>query len=294
MFPTATAECATVEILGECGYKCSDKEQNRTKVIRIGSVPYLNSKVLTYGLQPRTERYTFDTYLPSVLAKKLREGSIDIALLSSVEFFRNAGYQILPSISVSAHGEIWSVQLYHRTPLKLARRIGLDPASETTNALLQVILQEKMNLGIELVPLKLGDDPLKRDDLDGFVKIGDPCLLFNPPAGYQMLDLATEWQSFTNLPFVFAVWLCRAGIDLEGVNMDLFLAKKEGLRHIDDIAREEAPKLGLDFQKTKQYISRIVKYDLGREELGGLSLFGRYLERQQIIEQCPEFDFYTR
>ena len=56
-------------------------------------MPYLNSKVLTYGLQPRTERYTFETYLPSVLAKKLREGSIDIALLSSVEFFRNAGYQ---------------------------------------------------------------------------------------------------------------------------------------------------------------------------------------------------------
>src|SRR5204862_1786791 len=116
----------------ECGYKCSDKEQTRTPVIRIGSVPYLNSKVLTYGLQPGTERYTFETHVPSVLAKRLRNGQIDVALLSSIEFFRNPRYQIVPNISVSSHGEIWSVQLYHRVPLKVARRIGLDPASETT------------------------------------------------------------------------------------------------------------------------------------------------------------------
>src|SRR6185295_3564465 len=124
--------------------------------------PYLNSKVLTYGLQQSTERYTFETHVPSVLAKKLRNGLIDVALLSSIEFFRNPRYQIVPNISVSSHGEIWSVQLYHRKPLKLARRIGLDPASETTNALLQIILQEKLNLGIDLIPLQLGEDPTQR------------------------------------------------------------------------------------------------------------------------------------
>src|SRR5579862_222937 len=290
MIQTATE----VEIGAVRGYNGSIQELIDTPVIRIGSVPYLNSKVLTYGLQPRTATYTFESHVPSVLSRMLRDGSIDVALLSSIEFFRTPGLQIVPSISISSHGEIWSIQLYHRVPLRKARRIAMDPASETTNALLQIILQEKMGLGVELVDLDLSEDPLKRDDLDGFLKIGDPCLLFNPPAGYEMIDLAAEWYAFTNLPFVFAVWLCRAGIDLERVNMDLFLAKKEGLRNVETIAREEAPKLGLDFARTKQYISRIVKYDLGREELGGMSLFGRYLVRQQIIRECPEFNFYTR
>ncbi len=262
-------------------------------MIRIGSVPYLNSKVLTYGLKASTPAYTFEAHVPSILAGKLRDESIDVALVSSIEYFRNPGSTIIPNISVSSHREIWSIQLFHRVPLREARRIGLDPASETTNALLQVILHEKMNLGIELVPLQLGEDPLAHEDLDGFLKIGDPCLLYSPPPGYEALDLAAEWHDFTNLPFVFAVWVVRPGVDLQGVNMELFMAKREGLRNIDLIARSEAPKLGMDYHRVKNYISRVVKYDLGREELGGMSLFRKYLVRQQMIEEGQGFDFYT-
>ncbi len=263
-------------------------------MIRIGSVPYLNSKVLVYGLAKATPEYTFETHIPSVLAAKLRKGELDIALVSSIEYYRNSDYLILPNLSVTGYREMWSIKLFHRAPLKSARRVGLDPSSETTNALLQIILQEKLQLGIELVPLEMGADPLARTDLDGFLKIGDPCLTFVPPPGYEALDLAAEWHAFTNLPFVFAVWLAHKGTDLEGVNKDLFMAKREGLRHTEDIAREEAPRLGLEFQRARNYISKIVHYDLGRAELGGLDLFRKYLVRQGLASDGKGFDFYTR
>lgn len=263
-------------------------------MIRIGSVPYLNSRVLVHGLQPSTPRYSLEFDLPSVLARKLREGELDIALASSIEYFRNPGYQMLPSISISAHREMWSIQLFHRTSLRKARRFGLDPASETTNALLQIILHEKLQLGIELVPLKPDEDPAAREDLDGFLKIGDACLTFAPPPGYLALDLAAEWHQFTNLPFVFAVWMARKGVDLHGVNKDLFMAKNEGLRSTEAIAAAEAPRLGLPFERAKTYVSQIVKYDLGRAELGGLDLFRRYLVRQRMVPAGQGFDFYTR
>ena len=274
--------------------KRSSGLENADTLIRIGSVPYLNSKVLVYGLQQSTDRYTFESHVPSLLTTKLREGSIDVALVSSIEFFRNPGYAILPDLSVTSQREMWSIKLFHKVPLKSARRVGSDPASQTTNSLLQIILHEKLQLGIEVVPLKFDEDPLKRDDLDGFLKIGDPCLTFTPPPQYEALDLAAEWHSFTNLPFVFAVWLARKGVDLEGINKDLFMAKREGLRHTDDIARVEAPKLGLDFARAKNYISKIVHYDLGRAEIGGLDLFRRYLVRQGLAPAGKGFDFYTR
>jgi len=270
-------------------------------VIRIGSVPYLNSKVLVHGLQAVDPRYTFECDVPSVLARKLREGQVDIALVSSIEYFRNPAYLIVPNLSVSSHREMWSIKLFYksesgvepREALKSARKIGLDPSSETTNALLQIILHEKMSLGIELVPLRLDEDPLSRDDIDGFLKIGDPCLTFIPPPGYEALDLAAEWHAFTNLPFVFACWLARKGTDLEGVNNDLFLAKRQGLKNTEAIARAEAPKMGLDYARCKTYISKIVHYDLGRSELGGMDLFRRYLVRQNLAPQGTAFDFYT-
>ena len=282
-------------MLQESRYKAEDAWRSPLNVIRIGSVPYLNSKVLVYGLAPQTDDYTFETHVPSVLAHQLYEGELDVAFVSSIEYFRHPGeYVILPNLSVSAHREMWSIKLFHRVPLSAARRVGLDPSSNTTNAFLQIILYEKLQLGIEMVPLEPGADPLTRDDLDGFLKIGDPCLTFRPPAGYQALDLAAEWHAFTNLPFVFAIWLAKRGLDLEGVNKTLFLAKREGLRHVDDIARAEAPKLGLEFARAKTYISKIVHYDLGRAELGGLDLFRKYLVRQGIVADGGNFEFYTR
>ena len=264
-------------------------------MIRIGSVPYLNSKVLVHGLQPSTPEYTFESHVPSALAQKLRSGDLDVALVSSIEYFRNPDdYCILPDLSVTGLREMWSIQLFHRGPLTSARRVGLDPSSQTTNGLLQIVLYEKLQLGIELVPLNPGEDPLVRKDLDGFLKIGDPCLTFNPPPEYHALDLAMEWHQFTNLPFVFAVWLARRGVDLEGINKTLFMAKREGLRNIETIARAEAPKLGLDFLRAKTYIGKIVHYDLGRAALGGLDLFRRYLIRQGLAEESKGFEFYTR
>jgi chorismate dehydratase len=275
-------------------YKKLRQGDLRRFVIRIGSVPYLNSKVLVYGLQRATPDYTFETHIPSVLAKKLQNGEVDVALVSSIEYFKNPDYCILPNLSVSGHREMWSIKLFHRAPLKAARRIGLDPASETTNALLKNILLEKMQLGIELVQEGLGEDPAARPDLDGFLKIGDPCLVYLPPPGYEALDLAAEWHAFTNLPFVFAVWLARQGVDLEGINNTLAMAKRDGLKHMDDIARLEAPRLGLDFGRAKAYISKIVHYDLGRSELGGLDLFRKYLMRQGVTSDQRGFSFYTR
>ena len=263
-------------------------------MIRIGSVPYLNSKVLVQGLQAHTDAYSFEAHVPSVLVQKLRDEEVDVALVSSIEYFRMPGSSIVPNIAIASHQEMWSIQLFYKGELRAARRLGLDPSSQTTNALLQIILQEKMGLGVELVPLNFGEDPLGRTDLDGFLKIGDPCLTFKPPPEYASLDLAAEWHSFTNLPFVFAVWVVRPGFDLSGINMNLFLAKREGLRSIDAIAREAAPKLGLEFQRVKTYISKIVNYDLGREELGGLSLFRRYLARQHLAPDGSDFDFYTK
>jgi chorismate dehydratase len=263
-------------------------------VIRIGSVPYLNSKVLVYGLQRATPDYTFETHVPSVLAEKLRSGAVDIALVSAIEYFRNPGYCILPNLSISGHREMWSIKLFHRSPLSSARRVGLDPSSETTNALLKIILLEKLRLNIELVALTPGEDPAARGDLDGFLKIGDPCLLCAPPPGHEALDLAAEWHAFTNLPFVFAVWLARQGADLEGVNNTLAMAKRDGLRHTDEIAREGSARLGLDFARVKTYISKIVHYDLGRSELGGLDLFRKYLLRQGLVNDPRGFNFYMR
>ena len=59
--------------------------------MRIGAVNYLNSKPLVYGLEAAApaDRLLFD--LPSRLADSLAAGRLDVALIPSVEWLRQAG-----------------------------------------------------------------------------------------------------------------------------------------------------------------------------------------------------------
>ncbi|MCZ7648722.1 MAG: menaquinone biosynthesis protein [Planctomycetota bacterium] len=258
--------------------------------LRLGCVPYLNSKVLIWNLASRGTfagadgnpvPYTLILEPPSLLARRLAAGALDVALVSSVEFFRHPGYSLVPGLSVTGRGEMWSIQLFHRVPLARAKRIGLDPSSETTNALLRIVLRERLGLAPEYVALAPGENPRARADLDGFLLIGDPALAFQDP-GYEACDLLKLWDALTGLPFVFAAWLVREGADLRGAERWLQAVRDEGLRRSDEVAAAWHAEAGIGLERAKAYVARIVHYGLGPEEQAGLERFADYLERHGL------------
>ncbi|MCK6471248.1 MAG: menaquinone biosynthesis protein [Planctomycetes bacterium] len=263
-----------------------------SKLVRIGSVPYLNSKALIWGLEEREKSgaYTLELQPPSLLAKRLAAGELDVALVSSVEFFRHDTYRIVPGIGVCGDREMWSIRLFHRGPLKKIRRVALDPASETTNTLVRVVLAERHGLNVEYVRLAPGEDGAKRGDLDGHVRIGDPCLTFREP-GFEPLDLMAEWRAHTGLPFVFAAWLVRGGVELGPVKQRLAQARRDGLAHIDEIAKLHHEEVGLSLERARAYVGGIIHYDLGDAECAGLRRFGEELAKLGLIKQARELVF---
>lgn len=266
--------------------------------VRIGSVPYLNSKVLIHGLEPRGTAsdgtpYTLELLPPSPLAQKLAAGALDVALVSSVEYFRHPEYTLLPGLGVCGHAEMWSIRLFHRVPLPRLERVGLDPASETTNALLRVILEERHGLKPAYVPLECTANPLERTDLDGFLRIGDPCLrLMQGVPGCAALDLQAEWRALTGLPFVYAAWLVRGGADLRGIPGLLAGAKEKGLKKIDAIASAYHAEAGLDITQARVYAERIVGYAVGPEETSGLMAFQQRLIKLGLLQRERPLELY--
>ena len=105
---------------------------------RIGSVPYLNSVPLTYGIEEETS-----FVVPSKLAELLRAGELDAALVSITEVLFHEGYDVLDGVAVASHGPVKSVFLAHRQPLKEIQTIHCDPASLTSVNLLRVLLAER-------------------------------------------------------------------------------------------------------------------------------------------------------
>jgi chorismate dehydratase len=238
---------------------------------RVGSVPYLNAVPLTRGLE---DQVIFAT--PAKLAEMLQRGELDAALVSVTEVLFNDRYDVLDGIAVASLGEVQSVFLAHRRPLAEAREIFCDTASLTSVALLRVLLAEQ-GLQPEFKPLASYD----RAALPDFVLlIGDPALdLLRAPPAHQVWDLGTAWMELTRLPFVYAVWALRRGIENEALRRRLRDAKDFGLETLDNIISERAE---YDYHFRKDYLGWHIHYHLGADEKRGLIKFMELLRRHGL------------
>ena len=64
--------------------------------LRVGAVSYLNAKPLYYRLEEFAPDVRLTMDYPSVLAEKLANGELDVALIPSIEYLRGTDYEILP------------------------------------------------------------------------------------------------------------------------------------------------------------------------------------------------------
>ncbi|HUE37785.1 MAG TPA: menaquinone biosynthesis protein [Candidatus Acidoferrum sp.] len=250
----------------------SDEQQR----FRIGSVPYLNAVPLTRGIE---SELIFAT--PSKLAELLRGGELDAALVSITEVLFNDRYDILDGISIASLGEVYSVILAHKKPLEQVTEIFCDTASLTGLNLMKVLLAER-NLFPQFKPLENHKAAAEKDYV---LLIGNPAIDFqraNP--GHEIFDLGAAWTEMTRLPFVYAVWALRRGVENLELRRELREAKCFGLDTIDAIieTREEYDE---DFRR--DYFEWNIQYNLAPDEKRGIERFCELLQKHKLGKVHP-------
>jgi chorismate dehydratase len=237
--------------------------------IRVGAVNYLNTRPLICDLEQLAPQAELTLEVPSRLADLLAEEKLDVALIPIIEYFRAGCYSVIPNIAIASRGPVLSVTLFSRVPWNNIRRVALDVGSRTSAALTQILLQRRYDVAPELVPLPM-DQAAEDADADAVLLIGDRAMRACLPGFAHAFDLGQEWFDWTGLPFVYAVWAVRPGVDLRGVDEALGRAKRHGLERAGVIAHHEAPRLGLDAGFCRRYLSTILHFDLGPREQAGL------------------------
>ena len=265
MAPKETAEDLSRRIEHEQRAANRQRESNLDRSLapfRVGSVRYLNAVPLTRGLE---DEIVFA--VPSELAKMLQRDELDAALVSITEVLLNDRYDILDGTAIASLGEVKSVLLAHRKPIEEAREIHCDTASLTSVNLLRVLLAER-GLKPEFKPLTTYDPKTLPDYA---LLIGDPALdLVFGPHEHEIFDLGTAWYEMTSLPFVFAVWALRRGIENAALRRQLTEARKFGLDTLDHIIRNRT-EYTEDFRK--DYFGWHIHYHLGSDEKRGIAKF---------------------
>jgi chorismate dehydratase len=238
---------------------------------RVGSVQYLNAVPLTRGIESQV---IFAE--PAKLAEMLRRDELDAALVSTAEVLLTDRYDILDGIAIASLGEVYSVLLAHRCPLKEIKEVFCHTASLSGLNLLKILLAER---GLK-PEFKTMPDPAGAAEHDAALIIGDPAIDFQRASHeHEIFDLGTAWYELTNLPFVFAVWALRRGIENKDLCRDLQDAKKFGLETLDYVieTREEYDE---DFRR--DYLGWHVHYHLADDEKRGIAKFCELLRKHGL------------
>ena len=252
---------------------------------RIGAVSYLNTKPLIDGLREQLRpQDSLTLNLPSRLAEQLAAGELDVALIPSIEYFRGEGYAILSDAVIACRGPVWSVRLVSRVPVKQIRKLALDEGSRTSAAMIRVLLWQMYGLRPQTTTLTMEQSP-ESADADAVLVIGDRAM--HPERGLysEIWDLGDRWCRHTECPFVFAMWVARPGVDLDGLAETLQHCRDRGCERLELIARRYAASHGLTNEDLHRYFAENLHFRLGPKELAGLNLFRSGCEELGLLSR---------
>ncbi len=250
-----------------------------TNRIRVGAVGYTNAWPLTNRLD-RIRYQTFEDH-PAEVARKLRDGEIDIGLVPVAAVLSDGDYKVLPGWCIGSEGPVKSVVLAGTVPPEQWTEVVLDGVSRTSLVLAKLLLREgpwkHLTVETRIVP-----PTTALDHAGGTVAalvIGDAAR--HLPAEYShTLDLGEAWTAWTGLPFVFAVWAGRK---------DLALADLEGLR----TAAAEGMNLRQHLSEAERtYLTEDIRYELDDQAMMGLRRFAALGARAGLV-QDQALDLYA-
>jgi chorismate dehydratase len=270
--------------------------------VRVGRIPYVNCYPV-YGAIDRAVvplAGTLVTGVPSALNRRMAEGTLDISVVSAVEYARDARrYLLLPDLAISCDGPVRSVMLFSRRPADEldGKRVIVSRSSMTSVALLELLFENVWHAHPEFVA---GDAEVSdiaafdREPHDARLVIGDAALVLRGESrphlaapsdsawvpSYQFsYDLGETWKAWTGLPFVFAVWVAQRTAPVAealGIHASLITSRNWGLEHLPTLATQASQATGVSEPVCHQYLSGL-DYGLSYEHLAGLTEFFRRL-----------------
>ncbi len=253
---------------------------------RVGIHDFLNSKPIInpilHGLVETPFELIID--LPSRLADRFSSGELDIAMIPSVEYARIEEAVIIPQICIASLGRVDTVLLFSKIEIENIETVSVDPKSRTSVSMLEVLFHEKWGKSLSI---KTGEEKpeLMLNSADAGLVIGDEAFRIDRRR-YAVYDLGELWYQHTRRSFTHAVLCAKKGERWDSAVEALVKAKETGLANLDLIARQESNATyaaGITSEKFLDYLTTKIFFDLGHEQIEGLTYFLRSAEDLGLV-----------
>lgn len=278
----------------------------RTK-IRVGKIRYLNCLPFYHRLDAAERRGEegglefFESY-PTRINRAMRQGKIDVAPISSLEYLNHPKeYLLLPRVAIGSRDFSGSVLLLARERIEgLDRaRIALSRESLSSSALLKILLQYKYKLHNSFVTMETDPQRMLAGNQAALV-IGDTALFYRPKEFVYKYDLSELWWNWTEKPFCFAAWAVRrdfAQRHPEEVGAFRRRLQENLERNLADLETLVQEGLGMSFMdeqfsKVFGYLFNL-SYGMDAPMQEGLELFFRLANRLGLSPRPGKIEFFV-
>lgn len=240
--------------------------------LRVAAVSYLNTRPLVYGLGSRPDLFTLQFDVPARCVALLRERSVDLAMLSAIEYLRTPDYQVVPDVAVASTGPVRSVALYTTRQPEDIRSVALDTSSRTAVALLRILCAQRYGIDPEFVNMR-PDLPAMIDRCDAALLIGDPALFARHDEHVRKIDMGAEWTAMTGLPFAWCFWAGRREF-VQPAHVDaLHDARDAGTASLDAVVAAHCPDDAEQAAVARTYLHENLQFELSEDGRAGLKRF---------------------
>ena len=238
--------------------------------VRVAAVSYLNTIPMLYGIT-QGGRTLSDSLLlapPAECADLYKSGQVDISLMPVYEIANLENTEIITNFCIGTKGDVRTVVLLSNNNLCDIKKIYLDYHSRTSAALIKILCNDLWGIFPQWELLNDYSKVLNPSEGEGFMLIGDKVFDYEKLFEYNF-DLAHHWREFTSLPFVFAAWVARKGVDPEFIS-ELNCAIGYGVSHIEDAVNKYRPDI-----KTlaNDYLTNNIDFVFDEQKHRALALF---------------------
>jgi len=181
-------------------------------MIRVGVINFINALPLFHALTKRIIPNSFDFHIaaPKEINALLKEGKLDVALISSSSFLQNRfSYILLADIGIAATNELSSVRLFYNgdEPFLNHQTILVPSQAKTSTHLLSILYKYFWNTSPSFQDYEGSGKDLFRQE-HPFLLVGDTCLE-HLNGTLSSIDLSRAWHELTGKSFVFSVMATR-------------------------------------------------------------------------------------
>lgn len=255
--------------------------------LRLGVVSYLNMLPVVYGLDELARsgragsRLEVIRVAPGPMADLMEREELDVGMVPVATVFAHPEWKIVGHSMIGSRGKVKSVLAMGMEPPERWTALHLDAQSRTSNAFIQVLLHRRFGAQPELldsVPLEDWSPPATTAPGEAHLLIGTRALRWRDhwlKRGGHVIDLGEEWTRWTGLPFVYAVWAARPGVEAGPWIERIEALKDRNLGRLDEIV-ESWPDLTeerLTRAEAVAYLKTNIHFDLDEAALGGMARF---------------------